>query len=596
MTPQNPLADRLARSFSRLLFGPQAGEWMAPVLRRFLGGLGLVLALSLAVATLGLATPYLTKLIIDEGLLAKDGGALVLWAGLAFAVGLAAVGGGALSGLVHLRFSARMLAEVRGRVLDAVLRQGPRRGQVGSAPIGEVMTRLDGDAGEVQQFAFDALLSGLGAVLRLSGGAVMLAVLEWRLALVAIALTPLELVFLAWARPRTERMAARVRERRGVLSSFLAESVAGLGVIRALGAEGARRTALDAPQEAQVDALMAQRRWREVTTAVPSILGALARTATLLLGGWWVIQGQWPLGSLVAFLGYLGFLTGPLRTLLGLYHAQARVKVAVARILDLLGEGESGGEKAGQSRPREPVPSGPGVLALEGVGFAHGPTLDPVVEDLSLTLPAGRKILLKGESGRGKTTLIGLLTGGLLPDRGRVTLEGVDIARLDSQALRRAVVVVPQVGWVFQGTIADNLRLAAPDATEADLWRVLDLVGLGDWLKRDRQGLDTEARERGLDLSGGQRQRLALARALLVPFRVLILDESLSEVDGDSAAAIVAAIDGAYPERTRILVAHAGAERLGPFDQVVDLDRNAFRRTDRGEVPNQRVKARVKAV
>jgi ATP-binding cassette subfamily B protein len=492
-----------------------------------------------------------------------------------------------------------MLAEVRGRVLDAVLRQGPRRGKA-AAPIGEVMTRLDGDAGEVQQFAFDALLSGLGAVLRLSGGAVMLAVLEWRLALVAIALTPLELLFLAWARPRTERMAARVRERRGILSSFLAESVAGLGVIRTLGAEGARRSALDAPQEAQVEALMAQRRWREVTTAVPSILGALARTATLLLGGWWVIQGQWPLGSLVAFLGYLGFLTGPLRTLLGLYHAQARVKVAVARILDLLGEGETGGDDRGLSLPRGPVPPGPGVLALEGVCFAHGPTLDPVVEDLSLTLPAGAKILLKGESGRGKTTVIGLLTGGLLPDRGRVTLEGADIARMDSQALRRAVVVVPQVGWVFQGTIADNLRLAAPDATEAELWRVLDLVGLGDWLKRDRQGLDTEARERGLDLSGGQRQRLALARALLVPFRVLILDESLSEVDGDSAAAIIAAIDGAYPERTRILVAHAGAERLGPFDQVVDLDGMldgmALRRKDRGEAPNQRVKARVKAV
>ncbi|MCF8502240.1 MAG: ATP-binding cassette domain-containing protein, partial [Rhodospirillum sp.] len=500
MNGSQPLADSLARTFARLLFGPEAGDWMAPVLRRFLGGLGFVLALSLAVATLGLATPYLTKLIIDDGLLAKDGGALLLWAGLTFAVGLAALGGGALSGLVHLRFSARMLAEVRGRVLDAVLRQGPRRGKAVSHPIGEVMTRLDGDAGEVQQFAFDALLSGLGAALRLTGGAVMLAVLEWRLALVAIALTPLELLFLAWARPRTERMAARVRERRGILSSFLAESVAGLGVIRALGAEGTRRSALDAPQEAQVEALMAQRRWREVTTAVPSILGALARTATLVLGGWWVIEGTWPLGSLVAFLGYLGFLTGPLRTLLGLYHAQARVKVAVARILDLLG----GGEKAGAC-PGLPVPPGPGVLALDGVGFAHGPTLDPVLDALSLTLPAGAKILLKGESGRGKTTLIGLLTGGLLPDRGRVTLEGADIGQMDSLALRRAVVVVPQVGWVFQGTIADNLRLAAPDATEADLWRVLALVGLEDWLKRERQGLDTEARERGLDLSGGQR-------------------------------------------------------------------------------------------
>ncbi len=591
-----PAAARLSGLFARLLFGAAAGAWMAPVLQRFLGGLALVLGLSLGMATIGLAPPYLTKLIIDDGLLAGDLNALFQWAGVSFAVGLAAVAGGAVSGLVHLRFSARMLAETRSRVFEAVLRGSPRKsgsdpasGSQDPGPIGEVMTRLDGDAGEIQQFAFDALLSGLGAVFRLAGGAAMLAVLEWRLALVAIALTPLELLFLAWARPRTERLAAKVRDRRGTLSSFLAESVAGLGVIRALGAEGTRLTALDASQATQITALMEQRRWRETTTAVPTLLGALSRTATLLLGGWWVIQGSWPLGSLVAFLAYLGFLTGPLRTLLGLYHAQARVKVAVGRVMELVGAEDAATGDA-------PPPPGPGILSLEAVTFSHAPDMPPLFAALSLTIPAGSKVLLAAPSGRGKSTLIGLLNRTLVPAGGRVTLDGADLSTLDPAATRRAVTVVPQVGWVFRGTIADNLRLAAPESTETDLWRVLDLVGLALWLRTERQGLETEARERGLDLSGGQRQRLALARALLTPFRVLILDESLSELDTPSAQAIIGAIDAAYPDRTRILAAHAGADLFGPFDQVIELDSVAPRRAARGETPNQRENARVKAV
>ncbi|EKV27644.1 ABC transporter, ATP-binding/permease protein [Caenispirillum salinarum AK4] len=580
------LRARLAGLFARTLFGPAAGGWLAPVVRHYLPALGMVLAVSLSAAALGLAPPYLTKLLIDEGLVAKDAEALFTWAAAIFAIGLAALLMGAANSLLHLRFSARMLADVRAKALDATLRLPPDRHA--GMRVGEIMTRLDGDAGEVQQFAFDALLSGLGAVFRLVGGAVMLMVLDWRLALVAIALTPVELAFLAWARPRTERMAQTVRERRGGLSSFLAESVAGLGVLKTLGAERTRSGALRPLQDSQIDALIRQRQWQEVTGGVPTFLGAIGRTAVLIVGGLWVIRDGWPIGSLIAFLAYMGFLVGPMRTLLGLYHAQARVKVAVRRLMELVGDDRA------ETDAGEALPPGPGALALEHVTFTHSGAEAPVLQGRSLTIPAGAKALLNGPSGSGKTTLLGLLTRAHDPHAGRVLLDGADVAALDPVALRRAVVVVPQVGWLFSGTVADNLRLAAPEASDADLWRVLEIAQLADWLKAEREGLETVVGERALGFSGGQRQRLAIARALLVPFRVMVLDESLSEVDPATAAKIVAAIDAAFPDRTRILVAHAGAETLGPFDQVVSP--RADLRTARGEAPAQRVKARENAV
>lgn len=561
-SPKSPLSERIAALFARALFGGEAGPWLAPVIRPVLRPLLVVLAVSLVSAALALAPPYLTKLIIDDGLLTGDERALLFWAGVTFAVGLAAVLVGALNSLLHLRVSARMLAHLRARALDAVLGLPPARHP--EVRVGEIMARLDGDAAEVQRFAFDALLAGLGALFRLTGGAIMLAVLDWRLALVAIALTPLELAFLAWARPRTERHADRVRVHRGRLSAFLAESVAGLGVIAALGAASARARRLGPVQDAQIDALVRQREWQEVTSGVPTILGAVGRAAVLIVGGLWVIRDGWPLGSLIAMLAYMGFLVGPLRTLLGLYHAQARVVVAVRRLTALVRDAapEAGGA---------PPPEGPGALRLEAVTLTHPGADAPVLCGLSLDIPAGTKVLLHGPSGAGKTSLIGLLTRAARPDSGQVLLDGAPVHGLDPVALRRAVVVVPQAGWLFSGTVADNLRLADPEADDDALWRVLAMVELVDWLKTDRQGLETPIGERALAVSGGQRQRLAIARALLAPFRVLVLDESLSEVDGPTAARVVAAIDAAVPTRTRVIVAHAGAERLGPFDRTVTL-------------------------
>ena len=575
------LRARLAGLATRRVFGPEA-SWLQPVIATALPGIGLVLATSLAAAALGLAPPWLTKQLIDKGLVAGDAQALWLYAGAMFAVGLAALGSGVVNSLLHLRFSAAMLADLRGRLLGAVL------GQAAARPppqVGEAMARLDGDTAEIQRFAFNGLLAAAGSVFRLAGGAAMLFALEWRLALLAVAATPLNLAFLAWARPRTQARAEEVRAGRGALSSWLVETVAGLPTLRSLGAEATRADAFAPLQAGQIALLIRQRRWLELTGAVPQVVNAALRSAVLVAGGLMVIAGTWPLGSLIAFIAYLGMMTGPLQNLLGLYHAQAQAKVALARLsaLATADAAEPGG--------RAPAP-GPGALrfvAARGQGGRHLP--------LDLTIRAGARVLLDGPSGIGKSTLAALAARLAAPAPGaRVFLDGEDVAGLDPAALRRAVAVVPQAPALFCGTLAENLRLSDPAATDAELWQALDDAGLADLLRQRGQGLAMPIAEAGRNLSGGERQRIALARALLLPFRVLVLDESLSEVDAPTAAAILSAILARHPGRTILVIAHAGPARALAFDQAVMLAPDPALRSSRGEAPNQREKARENAV
>jgi ATP-binding cassette subfamily B protein len=208
--------------------------------------------------------------------------------------------------------------------------------------------------------------------------------------------------------------------------------------------------------------------------------------------------------------------------------------------------------------------------------------------------------LLKAPSGLGKTTLLGLLTRWYSPESGSVSIGNCELSTIVEPQLRKIVCMVSQEEYFFNATVADNLRLADAEANEERLWSVLEMACLADDLRNSAHGLDTRIAEKGSDFSGGQRQRLAIARALLRPFRILILDESLSEVDAPTASRIVRNIDQNFAAATRILVTHHGEENLGPFDQLVEMGTSESSGASflkrLGDMPYQREKARVKAV
>lgn len=552
----------LLRALLKRLFGPREALWLMPLVLPYRWPLTALFALSLVTALAALIPPYLTKLVIDRGLMAGDKQALVFFVVLLFAVGLAALALGAANSLLHLRFSARLLADLRRAAVKTILVQSPR--WQARQKTGELMSRLDGDAGEVQQFTFAVLVTGAGSLLRLAGGLVMLFVLSPKLAVLALALAPVELFFFARARPLTHMRARDVRTARGHLASGLAETIAGLTSLRALNATRQAEDLIDRRQNALVAALMSSQVWSEVTRSVPMVLTAILRGAVFLIGGLAVIEGTMPLGSLIAFTAYLGFLIGPMQSLISLWHGQARMKAALDRLDHIMSA------KPDVRTPETPLalPTGPCPLVLSDIAYA--PTEGAALfTGLSTVIPAGSKVRLSGPSGVGKSTLLSLLQRHDDPGAGSILLQGVDLRRLALGDLREAVALVPQKGHVFSGTLADNLRLGCAEASDEDVRRVLDLVELAG--RFDPAGPNTRLGEGGLDLSGGERQRLCLARALLQPFRILLLDESLSEVDPERVGRIMARIDGTYSEHTRIVVTHSDSDRYGDFDMEIDL-------------------------
>ncbi|MEZ5658917.1 MAG: ABC transporter ATP-binding protein [Burkholderiaceae bacterium] len=546
---------------------------MWPIWRSLLAGhtraLLAVLLLGLLAAAIALVPPYLTKRVIDDGLMAADRGALIRWSLILLAVGAGALALGVLNSLMHMRASVAMLADLRARLISSVLR-APVAWRAAHST-GELLSRIDGDAGEVQRFAFNALLTSSGALLRLAGAGVMLFWLYWPLALIALALAPLELAFLAWARPRTESLSRSVREARGDFAARLAEFLHGLGQIRQIGAGASMVTRLQDGQHRLIDEQLIAHRFGELTRGVPTLIAAIARSIVFLVGGLAVIDGQIPLGTLIAFLGYLGFLIGPMQSLLGLWHGQARARVSFERIAALLEHAARPSEYAARPSQHAPDPGlppaagwpAPRILHQVGepAGGAPAPTV-PWVE-------AGEKVRLDGASGSGKTSMLRMLQGLDHTDRQRFLLLDSEGRPLPAPLRVATVVHVPQRPFVLRASVAENLRMLAPAADDALLRDALRVVELDDRFA-GADGLATLLGEDGLSLSGGERQRLCIARALLRDGGLWLFDEAFSEVDRASAMRIWQRLDLRLAGRTRIVVSH-DPQACGEVDRVIRL-------------------------
>lgn len=528
----------------------QALTWLYGFVRPQRRAIGVLLGLSLGASLLALAQPWLVKTLIDEGLLAKNYQTLWHMAAIMIVAGLLGTVLAGVNRFLHTRLSGRILFALRDDLYRHLQRLSPTF--YARRRTGDILSRLDGDVAEIQRFAVDSLFSAVSAVIGLVGAVALMLMLSWQLSLLLALLIPLEVLWLRWMRRKVEREVRNLRERSADVSSFLVETLPAMKFIQAVGQQDREAGRLDQLGQGYMRQLLKVQVTEFFTQAIPGTLTSWCRACAFLVGGWWVIQGTWQLGALIAFSTYMGMAVGPVQSLLGLYVAVQRMAVSLGRVMELKQEAVA----VCEAQTPRPMPQGPGELRLEGVHFAHDGRQGAVLADVHVCVPGGLKVAISGASGVGKSTLIDLLQRFYDPDAGRILLDGADLRELDLAALRQRIAVVSQDIVLLRGTLAQNLTYGAPHASRDALEQVVRLAHLEPLVESLPLGLDSMLGERGQQLSGGQKQRIAIARAVLQAPSILVLDEATSAVDEATEREVIAAIDQLFAGRTRILISH----------------------------------------
>jgi len=427
--------------------------------------------------------------------------------------------------------------------------------------VGAVMTKMErGITGVVTAFS-EIALHLVPSSVYLIASAIFMWRLDWRLALVVIAFAPVPAIL--GARASKEQM-TRERElmaRWSCLFGRLNETLAGIAVVKSfVREEEERHRFLDGVADANATVVRGVAKDAR-TTAGKQIAMAVARVSAIAVGGFLVLRREITLGTLVAFLGYVGGVFQPLQALTGMYQTMRKGLVSLDVASAILGTEDS----VGDAPHARDIGRLKGDVSFDGVVFEYRPGT-PVLEGIDLHVWSGETIALVGESGTGKSTLLALLQRLYEPTRGRVLVDGIDIRDLKQRSLRRQIGVVMQEGILFDDSVRDNIRFGRLDATDEEVEAAARAANAEDFIRRLPDGYDTRVGERGCKLSGGERQRIAIARALLKDAPILLLDEATSALDARTEDAVRGALVRLRQGRTTFVVAHR-------LSTVTDADR-----------------------
>ena len=539
----------------------RALSYVTPHWRRLL----LVLGLSLISTVLSLYIPLLSRQLIDGALIGGNSRLLVRIIGQFAALTLGSFALNVVSGLVYTRASAEILFEMRLGLFRQLQRLSPRF--YADMPVGQIATRLNADIGEIQRVAAEIALAWVGNVIFLIGTVVILYRLDRVLFAASLAVLPLAVWALVRYRSRLEDAVTGVRDRSADVGSFLIETLLGMKVIVGFNAQDREAKRFRDRNDAFIDALMSMRRLTYLSGGVPGLLLSAGSAVVFVVGGMRVIDHTITIGTLVAFIAFQMRLVWPIQALMGLYASLASARVSLRRVNEIL----DAPLDVVEAPDAVPLPAARGHIALDDVTFGFGRGV-AVLDHVSLEVRAGERLAIVGRSGEGKSTIADLLVRQLDPATGRVLLDGIDVRRARLADVRRNVLVVDQEPFVFNATIAENIRYARPDASDADVLSAADAAGLTALVDRLPQGIETSAGERGRALSAGERQRLAIARAFLADPAVLVLDEATGSLDPVTESQVAAGYEAVMRGRTTIIITHR-LELARRADRVVVLER-----------------------
>jgi ABC-type multidrug transport system fused ATPase/permease subunit len=537
---------------------------LASLLRPYRGRV-LLMLVSLWIATgAALVPPYLAGLAIDDGIRDGDTGALtlILIAFLAAAL-VNWVGTYAQTYLINW-VGQRALQDLRLELFEHLQRLSI--GFYSRRKTGVLISRITNDVQALDQLVTEGLSTLVSATLTLIGTAVILVVLDPGLALVTFLTFPVLLAGSLAFRIASSGAYRATREKIALVTAYLQETLSGVRVVRAFGQErrhGSRFAELnDENREANMKTVYLNAAY------FPSVelLSAVATAGILLYGGNQVLDGEATIGVLASFVFYLQSFFDPIQSLSQLYTTYQAGMAALDKIFELLDE-----EPDITDRPDAiELPRVRGEIEFEDVNFSYDGE-QPALSELSLLVPPGQTVALVGATGAGKSTLAKLVARFYDPDGGRVLVDGHDLRDVTERSLRSQLGIVPQEGFLFSGTIRDNIAFGRPDAGDDEVQAAARAVGAHEFIERLPDGYDTEVGERGGHLSAGQRQLVAFARAAAADPRILILDEATSNVDVRTEAQIERGLRRLLAGRTAIVIAHRlstirGAGRIVVLD------------------------------
>jgi len=538
----------------------RALRFVTPYWRRLI----LVLALSLASTGFSLALPLLTRDFFDRALLGRDLTTLVRVALLFAGVTVAGFVVNAASGLRYTAVSADILFDMRLEMYRHLQRLSPRF--YARARLGDILSRINNDIGEIQRIAAETALATVGNVLFLVGTVVMLAWLDLRLFAVSAATAPLAAWALSHYRGRLEREVATVRQRSADLGSFLVETLQAMRLVVTANAQPREIARFRDRNAAFVRALMSMQWLTYLSGGLPGLILAAGTGTVFVYGGVRVINGDLTIGTFVAYMAYHMQVLPPIQALMGMYANLATVRVSLQRVAQILDEPI----EVNESPDARALTNVRGAVTFDGVtvSFQRGA---PVLEQVSFDVQPGETLAIVGPSGSGKSTIADLMLRLIDPDAGVVRLDGADLRTIALADLRRHVALVEQDPCLLHASIAENIRYARPDASDAQLHDAVRLAALDHFVDSLPQKLETIVGERGLALSAGERQRVAIARALIADPAVLVLDEPSAALDPVAEQRIATGFAAVMRGRTTIVITHR-PELAARADRVLELD------------------------
>ncbi|MFL5906837.1 MAG: ABC transporter ATP-binding protein [Solirubrobacterales bacterium] len=545
-------------------------RWLFSLLGPYRKQVALMFGALIFATAAALAPPYLVGKAISAGVLAKDSSTLALIVAAFLGTALVAWGASYLQTYLVGWVGERALQDLRVRIFTHL--QEMSIGFFTRNRPGVLISRITNDVDALDQLISTGVVTLFSSSLTLLGVVVIMFALNPTLALVVFLTFPLLAIASVVFRIVAASAYRITRERIADVTAYLQETLSGVRVVRSFAQEERHVSRMGELNELNRQANLKTVYLNASYFPAVELLSAVGTAVILLFGGYQALDltgasRDAQIGVVIAFVGYLNTFFDPIQQLSNLYTTYQQGMAALDKIFDLLDTEPDMVDKPDAADPGTLR----GEIEMDGVWFSYGGDDSWALEDVSIHVPAGQTLALVGETGAGKSTFAKLVSRFYDPQRGRVLVDGHDLRDLRSSCLRSQLGIVPQEGFLFSGTVRENIAFGRPSASDEEIEAAADSIGTGEFIRRLPGGFDAEVGERGIALSAGQRQLIAFARALLAEPRILILDEATSNVDVRTERTIESGLERLLQGRTAIVIAHRlstirGADRIAVMD------------------------------